>query len=367
LREDIPTFVAQASHPSFGEQAVDGRMGFDRWHMHFESEFGTFQIAISQLQIHKTGGKNEPIYFTDPSQPELTVYTFDTRVLRLRTLLDAAQTRVQLRGIQRQGEAKRNIKITAGFIIGCIALAIFATASVRLMVRVLVARIPPKFEQDVGTKFFAELQQEETFIQDTNLQAKLDLAVTPLLASLPTNRIQFQFHIMETPMPNAFALPGGHVIVTTGMLKLVERPEELAGAVAHEIAHVTEKHMFRQVISAMGPALLFQLFLGGRGGLVGAVGAGSQILMTQSFSQEYELEADAVGWDYLVAAHIDPRGLTEILRKLQAVEEKNGLSDMEIAALRSHPKTQKRIARLEAKWKKLKDKSGFVEIRPETK
>jgi predicted Zn-dependent protease len=157
------------------------------------------------------------------------------------------------------------------------------------------------------------------------------------------------------------------VIVTTGMLKLVERPEELAGAVAHEIAHVTQKHMFRQVVSAMGPALLFQLFLGSQGGLVGAVGAGSQILMTQSFSQEYELEADAVGWDYLVAAHIDPRGLTEILRKLQNVEDKEGLSDMEISALRSHPKTQKRIARLQAKWKKLKDKSGFVEIRAETK
>ena len=132
--------------------------------------------------------------------------------------------------------------------------------------------------------------------------------------------------------------------------------------VAHEIAHVTQKHMFRQVISAMGPALLFQLFLGNQGGLVGTLGAGSQILMTQSFSQEYELEADAVGWNYLVKAHIDPRGLTDMLRKLKAEEDKDRLSDMEIAAFRSHPTTQKRILRLEAKWKKLKQKSGFIEF-----
>jgi len=362
LTEDIPTFVAHACHPNFGEQAVEGRIGFDRWHMHFESEYGTFQIPISQLQIHKANGKGEPIYFADPAQPDLSVYTFDTRVLRLRTLLDAAQTRVQLNAMRSQGEAKRNIKITVGFLVGCLVIAVVATASIKLMVRALVMRIPPKFEQDIGDKFFAELQQEETFIQDTNLQTKLDLAVTPLLASLPTNQIQFRFHIMEMPMANAFALPGGHVVVTTGLLKLVQRPEELAGAVAHEIAHVTQKHMFRQIISTMGPALLFQLFMGNQGGLVGALGAGSQLLMTQGFSQEYELEADAVGWNYLVAAHIDPRGLTDVLRKLKDEEERERISDMEIAALRSHPKTQKRIDRLEAKWKKLKQKSGFIEF-----
>ncbi len=330
--------------------------------MHFESEYGTFQIPISQLQIHKPDGKGEPIYFGDPSQPDLSIYTFDNRVLRLRTLLDAAQTRVQLKEIRRQGEAKRNIKITAGFIVGCIVVAVLATASVRLMVRVLVSRIPPKFEQDLGDKFFAELQQDETFVQDTNLQARLDLAVTPLMASLPTNRIHFQFHIMETPLPNAFALPGGHVVVTTGLLKLIGRPEELAGAVAHEIAHVTQKHMFRKVISEMGPALVIQLFMGNQGGLVGALGAGSQLLMAQSFSQQYELEADAVGWNYLIAAHIDPRGMIDILRKLKDEEERERISEMEIPGLRSHPTTQKRILRLEEKWKKLKIKSGFIEF-----
>jgi Zn-dependent protease with chaperone function len=361
LREDIPTFVAHASHPGFGEQAVDGRIGFDRWHMHFESEFGTFQIPISQLQIHQAKGKGEPIYFTDPGQPDLWIYTFDTRVLRLRTLLDAAQTRVQLKEMRSAGEAKRNIKITVGILVSCVVIAVVATASVRLMVRALVSRIPPKFEQDLGDKFFAELQQDETFIQDTNLQAKLDLAITPLLASLPTNQIRFQFHIMEMPMANAFALPGGHVVVTTGMMKLVQRPEELAGAVAHEIAHVTQKHMFRQIITSMGPALLFQLFMGGQGGLVGALGAGSQLMMTQSFSQEYELEADAVGWNYLVQAHIDPRGLTDVLRKLKEEEDKE-MAGMGIPAFNSHPATQKRILRLEEKWNKLKQKPDFIEF-----
>ena len=330
--------------------------------MHFESEYGTFQIPISQLQIQKENGKGQPIYFTDPAQRDLYIYTFDARVLRLRTLLDAAQTRVQIKAMQREAEAKRNIKIAVGFLAGCILVAIVATVSVSMIVRALVARIPPKFESDLGDKFFAELQQEETFLQDTNLQAKLDRAVTPLMASLPTNQIHFRFHIMEMPLANAFALPGGHVVVTTGLLKLADKPEQLAGAVAHEIAHVTRKHMFRKVISSMGPALLIQLFMGNQGGLVGALGAGSRLLMTQGFSQEYELEADAVGWNYLLAAHIDPRGLIDILRKLKDEEDRERISEMEVAAFRSHPRTEKRILKLEAKWKKLKEKSGFIEF-----
>ena len=83
--------------------------------------------------------------------------------------------------------------------------------------------------------------------------------------------------------------------------------------------------------------------------------------MGQGFSQEYELEADAVGWESLVAAHIDPRGMTEMLIKLKGVQHRMG-ADAQFHAFSSHPATEKRIQRLEAKWKKLKDKSGFIPL-----
>jgi predicted Zn-dependent protease len=74
------------------------------------------------------------------------------------------------------------------------------------------------------------------------------------------------------------------------------------------------------MISAAGPFLIFRTFLGGNS--TSLLGAGSELLVTQGFSQEYELEADAVGFQYLVAAHIDPRGLAEMLGKLEAEERR---------------------------------------------
>lgn len=144
-------------------------------------------------------------------------------------------------------------------------------------------------------------------------------------------------------------------------MELAERPEELAAVVAHEIAHVTQRHLFRKVISSAGPLVVCRLFASGRGGAISLLGAGSQLLVAQSFSQEYELEADAVGWDYLVAARIDPRAAPNMLRKLQTAVDKV-VKDRGSHAFSSHPATEKRIRRLDAKWKKLKNKTGFIQF-----
>jgi predicted Zn-dependent protease len=96
-------------------------------------------------------------------------------------------------------------------------------------------------------------------------------------------------------------------------------------------------------------------------GLLGVLAGGSQLLVSQSFSQDYEFEADDVGWQYLVAARIDPRGLSDMLRKLKAEQEKMLLAQVAPQAFSSHPATDKRLRRLDRKWEKLKDKSGFIE------
>jgi len=163
-------------------------------------------------------------------------------------------------------------------------------------------------------------------------------------------------------MPNAFALPGGHVLVTTRLLELADRPEEIAGVLAHELAHVMQKHGFREIISSAGPYLIFKVFLGNSAGVLPILGDSSELLIRQSFSQEYELEADDVGWQSLVNAHIDPRGLADMLRKLQIEQQKMHAGMGRVNAFSSHPATEKRLQRLDAKWNKLKDKSIFVQL-----
>jgi predicted Zn-dependent protease len=205
------------------------------------------------------------------------------------------------------------------------------------------------------------LQQEATFTTDPKMMARLTNAVAPLLSAVDDHTRRYRFYIMEEAAPNAFALPGGQVVVTTGMLALAQSPQELDAVVAHELAHLTQRHVFREIISSAGPFLVFGVGLGAKGGVVSLLGASSQLLIQQSFSQGYELEADAVGWNYLVAAHIDPRAMITMLRKLQVVE-RHEPADSEPAAFSSHPPTDKRIRRLEAKWRKFKGKSAFEHV-----
>jgi predicted Zn-dependent protease len=180
---------------------------------------------------------------------------------------------------------------------------------------------------------------------------------------LPDPGTQWQFHIIENDSPNAFALPGGHILVCTGLLRLAS-PEEVLGTVAHEVAHVTQKHGFRMQVASAGPLLAFQIFLRGRVGALGVLAGGSALLVRQSFSQEYEKEADDAGWQYLVNANINPRAMIDLFRKLETDEAKNKGADWFPQAFNSHPELAKRISRLEAKWKKLPRKSGFLELNP---
>ncbi len=83
------------------------------------------------------------------------------------------------------------------------------------------------------------------------------------------------------------------------------------------------------------------------------------MLISQSYSQEYELEADAAGWDYLRSAGIDPRAMIDMLQKLDQEQNRYVRFKTSFGAFSSHPATLKRIDRLEKKWRKLRDKTPF--------
>lgn len=361
VSEDKSAFVAQAFHPSFGNEVVTGRIVCDRWRLRFESEAATVEMPLPRLQIEMDEGAEGRICFSDPEQPEWSVYTFDAGILKHGPLQQQAHTRNQIRELRSRGEFKRALRLTLVFLGGFAALALAVSILVGVMVRSLVAKVPPAWEEQLGEAGMEELRLSVQFVENPKLQAKLDQAVAPLLGSVPTNGLNLRFYLMQHWMPNALALPGGQVVVTTDLLELADRPEEIAGVVAHELAHVTQKHALRKIISSAGPYLVCRLFMRDGSGLLGVLAGGSGLLVQQSFSQEYELEADAVGWDYLVKARIDPRGLTDMLRKLKAVQESRPELSGGIQAFSSHPATEKRIKRLEAKWRKLQNKSGFID------
>ena len=358
-------FAGQASNVESGGEIIDGTITLDRTHFYFNGPSLELRIRLAQLGIIMEEVEEGRIRFADELNPIWEIACEDLSILESRLLLGMAHTRYQIRAYRGKREYNRHLRLALYFVGGFAVVALLFYLAIGLMVQSLLARIPPAWEKQIGSQAMDELKQEVVFVQQPKLRAKLDWAVAPLLKSLPNGGTNYEFYLIEHPLPNAFALPGGYVVVTTSLLELADRPEEIAGVISHEVAHVTRKHGFRMIISSAGPYLIFKLFSESGSGLLGMLGSGSGLLASQSFSQEYELEADATGWQTMVNAHLDPRGLPDMLKKLQNVYESYNFSEHEFQAFSSHPPTNKRIRVLEAKWKKLKDTSNFQHYPPD--
>ena len=152
---------------------------------------------------------------------------------------------------------------------------------------------------------------------------------------------------VDAPIVNAFALPGGAVLITGALIESADTPDELAGVLAHEVAHVEQRHVMQAVWRALGAGLLLDLFLGG------GTGAGQQAVVLAgsftdlNFSRELEADADRRGIELLHSAGYDSRGLGAFFRKL--ADERSGEGARAIAEfLGSHPDTLRRARRAAA-------------------
>lgn len=193
--------------------------------------------------------------------------------------------------------------------------------------------------------------------QEVRRQAKMvdDPLIAEFVGRLGQNlvrhsdaKVPFTFYVVDSSALNAFALPGGYVFVNAGLIEIADDEDELAGAMAHEIAHVAARHVTREAsrkqIAGMAAAPL-SAALGGWTGYAARQGtADFGIPMTfLSFGRKDEAEADYLGVQYAYAAGYDPAGVISIFEKLESLQRKQpgALSK----AFASHPQDADRIRR----------------------
>jgi predicted Zn-dependent protease len=146
-------------------------------------------------------------------------------------------------------------------------------------------------------------------------QAALDTLVKRLAraAALPT---PLDVVIVRREVPNAFALPGGHIYVFAGLLDKAQSPDELAGIIAHELGHVAHRDGMRSVLQSAGLSLLFGMLLGDFVG-GGAVVVAARTLIESSYSRAVESAADGYGVRLVAAAGGKPTALADILTRIE--------------------------------------------------
>ncbi|MFN4164007.1 MAG: M48 family metallopeptidase [Ferrovibrio sp.] len=188
--------------------------------------------------------------------------------------------------------------------------------------------------------------------------AALRMVVDKLEAAVPA-RLPIRISVVNLPLVNAFALPGGRVVLTRGLLGFVNNEAELIGVVAHEMGHVDARHNMSGLVKQSATGFLVGLFFGDA--VAGMTGLGlAQTLISSAYTREMEAEADQKAIERLRLAHIDPAQAAGFFARL-ARDERRGA-----ALLSTHPLSQKRaaiFAAAQTEGRRLLDRGQWLDIR----
>jgi len=211
----------------------------------------------------------------------------------------------------------------------------------------------PDEEQRMGLEIMRRLRERDAVLDDVQLNEYLNSIGQSIATYADQNGIPFTFFMVRDSSINAFALPHNFIGINAGLLLATQREDELAGVVAHEIAHVSQHHIIRAIAdmkrmtipmaAAMvaGAALAAASKQAGQAALVGTMAASAQHQI--SFTRANEQEADRIGMQLLARAGFDPRGMSDFFAKLERMaggEARNRIPEM----LLTHPRPESRAA-----------------------
>ncbi len=201
----------------------------------------------------------------------------------------------------------------------------------------------PKILKEYGGRY--DDRRIDAYVRDIGL----GLVRVSEVAGLP-----YTFTVLNDDKVNAFALPGGYIYITRGLLALAGNEAEMAGVLAHEIGHITARHTAQRYSQAMATNLSLQLLsaIGGSAGMPAGLGSlvsfGAQAVL-QGYSREQELEADMLGVRYMVRAGYDAKAMVTFFSKMEAhkrlvaVVSGDPKAAQPFHIMSSHPRTGKRV------------------------
>ena len=218
--------------------------------------------------------------------------------------------------------------------------------------------LSPFDEYIMGKRFYQSLRANVPFINDLIINDYLSTLGQKLVSYTDASDKEFHFFVIKVPTINAFAGPDGYIGIQSGLYLAAKDESELAGVMAHEISHVTQRHLARAMTeNSTSPATVFAailagIILGAQDPAVGAAimygGAAAMVQSQINFTRANEYEADRIGIGLLKNSGINPEGMADFFETLlQKAESDNELARMEF--LRTHPLSTTRIAEARAR------------------
>lgn len=204
-----------------------------------------------------------------------------------------------------------------------------------------------KSEKEMGREFAEEAAKKLKLVEEPEIIEYVTRIGSRIVEAAQPMSYRFRFHVVKSPTMNAFAVPGGHIYLYSGLLLKARHAGEIAGVIAHELAHVKHRHMAQMVgkgtLVSLATLAAIILARGEPAAAAGAMGAGAALQL--SFTRELEQEADRFGLFYMYQAGYDPHGLLDFFDTM--VREQRFSMSQVPPYLLTHPLSSERMAQIE--------------------
>jgi len=229
-------------------------------------------------------------------------------------------------------------------IVALAAIVAFWVYALPVLAARVAASVPVELEDRLGRSAVNLVTEGATTCTDAPRRAAIDKMLATLVADGRGGRYSYRVTIIDDSLVNAFAAPGGHIVLFQGLVAQAGSAEEVAGVLAHEIQHVTQQHGLQSILREMpGRLLLSSLF--GSNPLGGSVASAAYTLGSLSYARADELAADLGAVRMLTDAQVDPNGMIQFFRRsTQASSRDSRLMNY----ISTHPSNAARIEALDA-------------------
>jgi len=308
-----------------------------------------FRIPWHEVRL-EMGGANGRVLFCHAPGKRFSIYSDDRsfeRGVEGSGGNEIADQLARLAG-ERVTTRARHLASCAGCLIVTVAAlywgvrSCFSTASgvAERATSAVVDQVPYSIDEEIGSALAESVGTGLAVVDDPLVLEPLRAMVERLAPHRSLPQATFNVRLVRDATPNAFALPGGYITVFTGLIASAERPEQVAGVLAHEMAHVTRRHQIRRIVQSLGVLIGSEAILGDAQGLLDVGKELFTLATINDYSQRAEAEADAEGIRMLHAAGIDPSGLPEYFAILR--DEHGDVSEA-LSWMSTHPMHAERI------------------------
>lgn len=277
--------------------------------------------------------------FDEPHRVYLTYGTTITENLEFndRSVIDALKTNYPNAAFHQQGSTSQYRGLVNLFIIGGVVLAALV-ATYLLAVPALADRmaktLPRSVEEEMGEASYKSMLAGE------KIDEQRTEAINHFFKTLHYNsNYPIRITVVNNNIVNAFALPGGRIVVYTGIIDKMNQPEELVALLSHEYSHVQLQHSTKAMCRSLGSYVILSALVGDAGGVTAAVVQNADQLKQLGYSRSLEEEADREGMKLMEQNRIDLNGMRNLFKALKAEEKDNTTPGF----LSTHPLTEDRI------------------------